>query len=118
LSFTLFSISTLPCRLRITTTRHVYTLRLSMEIAPRFCVRCSTPTQTTRCLKCGIHGGTSFVLFLDEMTDTDFLDPDSRPTRSPGQNSAPCSVNSMRNGVRRRPPLTLPFGPYITPAQI
>jgi hypothetical protein len=96
----------------------VYILRLSMEIAPKFSVRCSTPTQTTRCLKCGIHGGTSFVLFSDEITDTDILDLDSRPLRSPGRNSAPCSVISTRNGVRRRPPLTLPFGPCITPAQI
>ena len=59
LSFTLSAISALPCRLRITTTRHAFTLRLSMEIASRFCVRCSTPTPSTRCLKCGTHGGTS-----------------------------------------------------------
>jgi hypothetical protein len=57
-------------------------------------------------------------LFLDGMTDTDSLDLDSRPLRSPSQNSVPCSVISMRNGVRRRPPLTLPFGPCITPVLI
>jgi ankyrin repeat protein len=57
-------------------------------------------------------------LFLDGMTETDFLDLDSRPWRSPSRNSVPCSVISPRNGVRRRPPLTLPFGPCIIPVQI
>jgi hypothetical protein len=118
LSFILSAISVLPCKLRITRTRHVYTSRQSMEKAPRFCVRCSTLTQSTRCPRCEIHGGTSFVFFSDGMTDADFRDIDSRPWRSPSRNSVPCSVISMRNGVRRRPPLTLPFGPCIIPAQI
>jgi len=42
----------------------------------------------------------------------------SHPSRSPGPNSAPCSVvTSTRNGVRRRPPLTLPSGPCTIPLQ-
>ena len=56
--------------------------------------------------------------FLDGMTDTDFPDLDSRPWRSASRNSVPCSVISPRNSVRRRPPLTLPFGPCIIPVQI
>jgi len=57
-------------------------------------------------------------LFLDRMTETDFLDLDSRPWRSPSRNFVPCSVISTRSGVRRHPPLTLQFGPCIIPVQI
>ena len=117
LSFTLSAISVLPCRLWITTARRAYTLRLSMEIASKFYVRCSIPTRSTPYSRCGIHGGTSFV-FLEGTTVTDFLDLDSRPLRSPNRNSVPCSVISTRSGVRRRPPLTLLFGPCITPIRI
>lgn len=117
LSFTLSGISMLPCRLWITTARRACTLRLSMEIASRFCVRCSILIQNTPCLRYGIRGGTSFV-FLDGTTDADFPDLDSRPLRSPSRNSVPCSVISTRSGVRRRPPLTLRFGLCIIPVQI
>jgi hypothetical protein len=50
-------------------------------------VRCSTLTQSTRRLRCGTHEGYAIRLFLDGIADTDFLDLDSLPWRSPSRNS-------------------------------
>ena len=91
---------------------HACTSRPNMEIALRFCVRCSTLTQSARCPRCGTHGVRhSSFLRWDDRHRLPRLD--SRPWRSPRRNSVPCSVISPRNGVSVRSALTLPFGPCI-----